>query len=539
MTDAGFFKGTSAEQDARFADKKKKLMKTMKFGENLTQKVDMSKINLESIRPWIVKRITELLNFEDEVVCDYIFNQLEERHPDPKEIQINITGFLNSKNARIFLSELWDLLLSAMQTPDGVPAAFLEAKKEEIAKRQEDEKLVHEMRRKESELIPKGSGRIPNPSSEQMDNQKRVSNVKSNGVAESGETQTVTDRNRSPSRTSSPSPHPPTTATTITSTQSRENLDKENSRVANRDKTSSSHSPEPRHRRRRHRHSLERSPVNTKRRRSRSRSRHRHQRSTSPSKLEQKPKSSVTDWRKDLMAGRRRSPPEMPESSYYGNEKRSKTHKHSKKHGKQRHSNDYSHKPYKRSPSHNNEHYRAHKRTHNAEYRQHNLVEFNERDQRSGYSEQARRDSFPEISRKYEGPDPPSHYDYHPSNKYRHDSGLRGRNSSPEPNRTRPRESDWSLRDHGYRHSHQSDQVKRREMSSGRANLTLDRRQYGRLPSPEGPTLPPNTSKRPSDSRIVEGRLMFYVYVLLNVINFACSFQILYLSFVLFFRKVI
>lgn len=39
----------------------------------------MSKINLESIRPWIVKRITELLNFEDEVVCDYIFNQLEER----------------------------------------------------------------------------------------------------------------------------------------------------------------------------------------------------------------------------------------------------------------------------------------------------------------------------------------------------------------------------------------------------------------------------------------------------------------------------
>ncbi|VDQ01042.1 unnamed protein product [Trichobilharzia regenti] len=99
-------------------------------------KVDMSKINLESIRPWIVKRITELLNFEDEVVCDYIFNQLEDLHPDPKEIQINITGFLNGKNARIFLSELWDLLLSAMQTPDGVPAAFLEAKKEEIAKRQ-------------------------------------------------------------------------------------------------------------------------------------------------------------------------------------------------------------------------------------------------------------------------------------------------------------------------------------------------------------------------------------------------------------------
>ncbi|VDP93424.1 unnamed protein product [Echinostoma caproni] len=133
MTDAGFFKGTSAEQDARFSDKKKKLMKTMKFGENLSQKVNF---NLDCIKPWIIRRITELLNFEDEVVWDYVLNQLDERYPDPKEIQINITGFLNSKNARIFLSELWDLLLSAMQNPEGVPAALVEAKKAEIANRQ-------------------------------------------------------------------------------------------------------------------------------------------------------------------------------------------------------------------------------------------------------------------------------------------------------------------------------------------------------------------------------------------------------------------
>lgn len=39
----------------------------------------MTKINLSSIRPWIIKRVTELLNFEDEVVCDYVFNQLEVR----------------------------------------------------------------------------------------------------------------------------------------------------------------------------------------------------------------------------------------------------------------------------------------------------------------------------------------------------------------------------------------------------------------------------------------------------------------------------
>ncbi|GAA50810.1 serine/arginine repetitive matrix protein 1 [Clonorchis sinensis] len=57
-------------------------------------------------------------------------------HPDPKEIQINITGFLNSKNARVFLTELWDLLLSAMENPEGVPSLLLDAKKAEILQRQ-------------------------------------------------------------------------------------------------------------------------------------------------------------------------------------------------------------------------------------------------------------------------------------------------------------------------------------------------------------------------------------------------------------------
>ena len=39
MTDAGFFKGTSADQDSRFSDKNKKLMKTLQFADNLDKKV--------------------------------------------------------------------------------------------------------------------------------------------------------------------------------------------------------------------------------------------------------------------------------------------------------------------------------------------------------------------------------------------------------------------------------------------------------------------------------------------------------------------
>lgn len=78
MTDAGFFRGTSTEQDNRFSDKEKKLLKTIKFADNVTKKVDMSKVKLETIKPWITTKITELMGgIEDDVLVEYVFNQLE------------------------------------------------------------------------------------------------------------------------------------------------------------------------------------------------------------------------------------------------------------------------------------------------------------------------------------------------------------------------------------------------------------------------------------------------------------------------------
>lgn len=61
MTDAGFFRGTTAEQDNRFSDKHKKLLKQLKFSDNLLQKVNLKDVNLAVIKPWISKRITEIL----------------------------------------------------------------------------------------------------------------------------------------------------------------------------------------------------------------------------------------------------------------------------------------------------------------------------------------------------------------------------------------------------------------------------------------------------------------------------------------------
>lgn len=44
---------------------------------SLLLKVDMSKVNLDVIKPWITERITEILKFEDDVVIEFCFNLLE------------------------------------------------------------------------------------------------------------------------------------------------------------------------------------------------------------------------------------------------------------------------------------------------------------------------------------------------------------------------------------------------------------------------------------------------------------------------------
>ena len=51
-------------------------------------------------------------------------------------MQINMTGFLNAKNARLFVTELWELLLSAQENANGIPARFVDEKKEELLRRQ-------------------------------------------------------------------------------------------------------------------------------------------------------------------------------------------------------------------------------------------------------------------------------------------------------------------------------------------------------------------------------------------------------------------
>lgn len=58
-------------------------------------------------------------------------------------MQINLTGFLNAKQSRQFMGELWTLLLQAQSAEDGIPTALVEMKKEELQKKQVRTNIEH------------------------------------------------------------------------------------------------------------------------------------------------------------------------------------------------------------------------------------------------------------------------------------------------------------------------------------------------------------------------------------------------------------
>merc|ERR1719235_299637 len=112
------------------------------------------------MKPWITKRITELMGFEDDVVIDFCIGSLtdpnyggeNEKGLCPKLLQVNMTGFMERK-AATFCSELWKNLISANKSPVGVPQEFIDAKKNELAKKKEEaDKVQEELKRRKAEL---------------------------------------------------------------------------------------------------------------------------------------------------------------------------------------------------------------------------------------------------------------------------------------------------------------------------------------------------------------------------------------------------
>jgi len=76
--------------------------------------------------------VIELMGIDDEFVYTYAQNQLEDVAAGrdkgevlcPKQMQINLTGFLEDKTPQ-FMLELWNLLLEAQKEPSGIPKQLI------------------------------------------------------------------------------------------------------------------------------------------------------------------------------------------------------------------------------------------------------------------------------------------------------------------------------------------------------------------------------------------------------------------------------
>ncbi|KAL2890077.1 PWI domain-containing protein [Ceratocystis lukuohia] len=130
-----------------------KLLKSTKFPPEFNRKVDIQKVNVQVLQKWIASRISEVLGNEDDVVIELCYNLLEgSRFPDIKALQIQLTGFL-AKDTPTFCKELWNLCLSAQDSPQGVPKELLEAKKQELIKEKIEADQAEEQARRRREDI--------------------------------------------------------------------------------------------------------------------------------------------------------------------------------------------------------------------------------------------------------------------------------------------------------------------------------------------------------------------------------------------------
>ncbi|CAI2376831.1 unnamed protein product [Moneuplotes crassus] len=172
MSLGSFFKGTSVDQNSKFADKDKKIINSTSWPEIFNQKVDISKVNRDSIRPWIETRVNELMDVEDELIPDLVISYLEEQQEQgqslcPKKITVHITGFLG-ENAKVFMEELWQILLEAQDSKFGIPNTIINQKREETSTLKEliKEKRIQleKVKLKELEMRDESKGNPPDDS---------------------------------------------------------------------------------------------------------------------------------------------------------------------------------------------------------------------------------------------------------------------------------------------------------------------------------------------------------------------------------------
>ncbi|BAM40096.1 splicing factor [Theileria orientalis strain Shintoku] len=162
--------------------KEKELYESKNWPKSFSKPVNITKVRIDAFKPWITKRVSELMGVEDDIVVDYCIGQLkdlgesdakrnsqlagdggavfnEKPKLDPKRLQISLTGFM-AKKAGVFVRELWDLLLSAQDSEHGIPQLFIDEKKQELkGQRRPQAQSTRPLRRRTEQPLQAGEER--------------------------------------------------------------------------------------------------------------------------------------------------------------------------------------------------------------------------------------------------------------------------------------------------------------------------------------------------------------------------------------------
>ena len=111
------YNGTKLGQDSRFKNPDTEILSSMKTPK--IYKTTVSKNNLTIlpiIKLWLNKKISDILEFEDETLANLIINLIKSSKEkiDPKNIQYQISGFLGD-NIYSFMKQFWKLLTNVQE----------------------------------------------------------------------------------------------------------------------------------------------------------------------------------------------------------------------------------------------------------------------------------------------------------------------------------------------------------------------------------------------------------------------------------------
>ena len=93
------FRGTTAESDLRFKDKASAHLRAAGASQaahpEFSARIDTRRVRKPALDAWVARRVTELLGgTEDEIVISMLQNALAEPHPDPRAVQVMLSGVL-------------------------------------------------------------------------------------------------------------------------------------------------------------------------------------------------------------------------------------------------------------------------------------------------------------------------------------------------------------------------------------------------------------------------------------------------------------